>query len=1136
MEESSAVEIESRAAGLQPDEAAAAITVPGGFNVKLIAGEPQVHQPIAFTIDERGRIWVAEAHAYPRRQPTGKGKDKIVVFEDTDGDGSFESSKVFVDNLNLVSGLEVGFGGVWVGAPPYLMFIPDVDGDAVPDGVPKILLDGWGYQDTHELLNSFIWGPDGWLYGCQGIFTHSNIGKPGTPPEERIPMNCGVWRYHPTKHQFEVFAWGTSNPWGVDFDDHGQAFLTACVIPHLFHLIQGARYQRQTGRHFNPHVYEVIKTIADHLHFAGGVGEHAWWGRDAPVRHATTDKAGGGHAHCGAMIYLGDSFPEQYRNTFFTNNIHGNRVNNDVLKRKGSGYIGSHGKDFLLANDHWFRGINLKYGPDGSVYLIDWYDKNACHRVSPAIWDRTNGRIYKVGFGESKPVKVNLAALTDKELVQLHLHRNDWYVRTARRVLQQRAAEGDIEKETAASLYRILESNPEVSRKLRALWTLHATNALNEDTAAVQLSSGEEFIRAWVIQLLCEDGRVSEEIASKLGELSKTDPSPTVRLYLASALQRLPLDQRWPIAEGLLGRAEDANDRNLPLMVWYGIEPLVTHDPARALSLIKSSKLPKIPGHLARRAAADPKARTALLASLAEADGADQFMILEETVKAIRNTRRIPMPAGWPGIYKKLMQSKNKTIRHNAQYVTIKFGDKQIYPILRKLVAQKLADLEDRRQALKALIGGRDPMLPGVLFELLDEPALRIQALRGLAEFGDEKTPEAILSRYKKFSTAEQSTAISTLSTRPKFTLALLSAIEKGDLPRNALSAFTVRQILKLDNEGIPERLNKEWGVIRSTPEEKVKLIAQLKEKLTPQILKRADLASGRELFDKTCAACHTLFGSGGKIGPDITGSNRADLDYILENLIDPSAIVGRDYQMTIVKAKDERIVTGIIAEENDTALVLQTQKEKVVIDKSEIADRKLSQESLMPEGQLTALKSQEIEDLIAYLRSPSEVPLPGTAPVIDPKTGLVAGAIEGETIRVVKKTRGEARSQKMHSFRLDKWSGTDHLWWTGGRPGDKLEMEFPVRRDGVHEVYMVLTKAIDYGIVQLYLDGEKIRKPIDLYNNDVISTGPILLCKKNWKQGKHRLTAEITGAHPKAVKAYMFGLDYIWLRKISKQ
>ena len=154
---------------------------------------------------------------------------------------------MFAEELNLVSGLEVGFGGVWVGAAPYLMFIPDRDGDDVPDGEPEILLDGWAWQDTHETLNTFIWGPDGWLYGCHGVFTHSRVGKPGTPDDERIPLNAAIWRYHPTRHEFEVFAEGTSNPWGVDFDDHGQAFCTACVIPHLYHIIQGARYQRQAG-------------------------------------------------------------------------------------------------------------------------------------------------------------------------------------------------------------------------------------------------------------------------------------------------------------------------------------------------------------------------------------------------------------------------------------------------------------------------------------------------------------------------------------------------------------------------------------------------------------------------------------------------------------------------------------------------------------------------------------------------------------------------------------------------------------------------------------------------------------------------------------------------------------------------
>ncbi len=229
-------------------------------------------QPIAMALDDRGRLWVAEAYTYPIRAPEGQGKDRILIFEDTDGDGKFDKRTVFAENLNLVSGLEVGFGGVFVGAAPYLLFIPDRNGDDIPDGKPEVLLDGFGYEDTHETLNTFTWGPDGWLYGCHGVFTHSNVGKPGTPKSERVPINAGIWRYHPTRHKFEVFAEGTSNPWGVDFDDHGQAFCTACVIPHLYHMIQGGRYQRQAGEHIDPYTYDDIQTIADHRHY---VGRHA---------------------------------------------------------------------------------------------------------------------------------------------------------------------------------------------------------------------------------------------------------------------------------------------------------------------------------------------------------------------------------------------------------------------------------------------------------------------------------------------------------------------------------------------------------------------------------------------------------------------------------------------------------------------------------------------------------------------------------------------------------------------------------------------------------------------------------------------------------------------------------------------
>ncbi|MFO0807133.1 MAG: PVC-type heme-binding CxxCH protein [Gemmataceae bacterium] len=345
-------------AGLPPEQAAAAMTVPEGFTVTLFAGEPDVKQPIAFCIDDRGRLWVAEAYDYPIRQPEGKGHDRILIFEDTNGDGKFDKRTVFMEGLNLVSGLEVGFGGVWIGAAPYLMYVPlDPSGDK-PAGKPQILLDGWGYQDTHETLNTFTWAPDGWLWGCHGVFTHAKVGKPGTPDAERTLINAGIWRYHPTRHVFEVVAHGTSNPWGLDFNERGEAFIEACVIPHCYHIVPGGRYERQAGSHFNPYTYADIKTIADHRHYLGA-NPHGGNNR--------SDAAGGGHAHCGLMCYLGGAWPEEYRGKLYMGNIHGRRINTDVLISKGSGYVASHGKDFLLANDAWARFINLKYGPTASV-------------------------------------------------------------------------------------------------------------------------------------------------------------------------------------------------------------------------------------------------------------------------------------------------------------------------------------------------------------------------------------------------------------------------------------------------------------------------------------------------------------------------------------------------------------------------------------------------------------------------------------------------------------------------------------------------------------------------------------------------------------------------------------------------
>ncbi|HEV7381861.1 MAG TPA: PVC-type heme-binding CxxCH protein, partial [Dyadobacter sp.] len=577
-------------AGLSGKDAAKAMTPPAGFKVTLAAAEPDIVRPISFTLDARGRLWVVEAHTYPVPAPEGQGKDRILIFEDTDGDGTLDNRKVFTEGLNLVSGIEVGMGGVWLGAAPYLLFIPVDQKNDKPAGPPQKLLDGWGTQDTHEVLNNLRWGPDGWLYGTHGVFTHSNVGKPGAADKDRIKINAGVWRYHPTKHTFELFAEGSSNPWGIDFNDYGHPFITVCVIPHMYHVIQGARYQRQAGNHFNPYTFDDIKTIADHVHWVGERGPHAGNFRSA--------SAGGGHAHAGAMIYLGgNSWPQSYRNQIFMNNINGARLNIDQLTRQGSGYTATHQPDFLAMNDSWSQWLNMKYDPAGSVYAIDWYDKNQCHSPNPDVHDKTMGRIFKITRDSDKWVKVDLSKATDMELVAYQLDAHEWYVRQSRTILQQRGAN----KKVHQALRKILVNNPDVTRKLRALWTLHVTNGISDKELETLLGNKDDYIRGWAIQLIAEDKVVSGSELKKFAEMAQNDPSALVRLYLVSAMLRIDSGLRWEVMEALAAKVEDKDDHNLPLMVWYGLEPLIALDASRAIAIAQASTYSKMLPYTIRR-------------------------------------------------------------------------------------------------------------------------------------------------------------------------------------------------------------------------------------------------------------------------------------------------------------------------------------------------------------------------------------------------------------------------------------------------------------------------------------------------------------------------------------------------------
>jgi putative membrane-bound dehydrogenase-like protein len=966
--------------GLKPEEAAAAMTVPEGFDVKLFAGEPDVHQPVALALDDRGRVWIAEAYTYPQRHPhpgpvipDRKLGDRILIFEDTDGDGKFDKRTVFMEGLNLVSGLEVGFGGVWVGAAPYLLFIPDKDGDDKPDGEPQILLDGWGYQDTHETLNSFIWGPDGWLYGCHGVFTHSRVGKPGTPDDKRVPINAGVWRYHPTKHVFEVFAHGTSNPWGLDYNDVGDFFVEACVIPHCYHIVQGGRYQRQAGQHFNPYTYADIQTIADHRHYAG------------PTPHGGNNKSdslGGGHAHCGLMCYLGGAWPKEYRGHLFMGNIHGRRLNVDIPVPKGSGYVAKHGKDFLLANDAWARFINLRYGPDGNVYLIDWYDKQACHRKEPEIWDRTNGRVFKVSYKGAKPVAgVDLRKATDEELVTYQLHENDWYVRHARRILQERAAFSREAKPSAAvhaGLARIVSEHPDAARRLRGVWAAHVTDTLTGELLARAAADPSKHVSGWAVALALESQGPTDDVVKLVDRLDWPN-SAVHRRFLASALLRLPPDHRWD----RVGRAYhdhfDDDDPNLRHLAWYALEPLAALDPARA-SAVASARRALLPYMLRRIAAlGTPEAIDGLVRQLPRVGPDDQRMTVRAINEALAGRRQVAPPKSWPEAAQALRQTADFDLRTEATVLGVTFGDPQAVEDARRLVGDAGAKMDHRKAGLDALITARDPTLAPTLRQLLGNRDLRGAAIRGLAAFDDEANPAAILAVYRDLTPTEKRDALAALTSRPTFGYYLMEQIEAGKFPKADVTAEAVRQLRGLNNKQLDAKIAAVWGTVRETAADRKKVIGEWTKKLTAGYQAPPDLAHGRAVYAKVCQQCHTLYGVGGKVGPDITGANRADLGYLLENIFDPSAVIPKEYAATKLDLLDGRTVIGIVKEETKQTLTVATANETLTIPVADVDKRTPSDLSMMPDDLVKQLSDADLRMLIAYLRNPVQVPLKAT-------------------------------------------------------------------------------------------------------------------------------------------------------------
>lgn len=956
---------------LPPKQAAASIALPPGFRATLFAGEPDVVQPMSISFDERGRMWVVECRSYPKWHPADAttGKDRILILEDKDGDGQFDEKKVFQDKGVNFSSAERGFGGVFVTAVPRLLFIPDANGDDIPDGAPQVLLDGFDLKAVHNVVNGLTWGPDGWLYGCNGILSNSRIGKPGTPDSERTPMNCGIWRYHPVRREFEVVAHGTTNPWGLAFDERGEGFLTNCVIEHVFHVVPGARFKRMFGQDFNARSFELMQTCADHIHWAGGTWEGS---RNGTGKHG---EAGGGHAHSGAMIYLGDQFPADYRNCLFTLNIHGQRLNVDRLELSRSGYVARHKPDFAQSHDPWFRGVCVKQGPDGAIYYTDWSDTGECHNYDDATIQRENGRIYRVQFGNRTSKSVATETVPVPELVQMAGASDHVLAGTARRILQERSTKGFSATDRTAIVASLSDASS--SRRLQGVWAAHACGLLTDEARLRLLSDKDETIRGWAVRIELEDHQASPAALSRLVEMATSDTSPYVQLQLASGLQRLPVKVRTPIAQQLVKHPKHAADNNLVLMIWYGIEPLLSGNDQETLNLALATRIPKLRQFIARHLGTGDVPRFDPLLRWLEEIGADpdaQRDIVTGLHAALEGRRNVAKNEAWARIAPRLAMSSDATTRELSQRISLIQGSDSAYDYFAQVVMDPKTDAAQRERALSALVTTHRPSVADLLLGRLDDSALRATAIRGLAGFDRPEVGTAVLGRYAKLTDAEKLDAISTLTAREKTALMLVAAVEAGTIERQDLSEFDIRQLQRFQEPKLKDLVKKVFGAKPSSAE-RANQIADMKQKILAADKDTAHPGRGRTIFQKNCASCHTLFGTGRQVGPDLTGAQRTDLDYVLINVMDPSALVGHAYRVTIVALKDGRVISGIIKAEDDNTIALDTATDRVVVAKQDIEERQQQPVSMMPEGLLGRLTLPEIRDLVKYLGSPDQVP-----------------------------------------------------------------------------------------------------------------------------------------------------------------